>query len=307
MSVPTTEALIRDVARRQHGVVTRAQLMDAGLSRWVVKRRLAAGRLRRLHAGVYLVGPIEPPRAAAMAAVLAGGPGAVLSHFSAAELWSLRPEAPPDPPRAGTIVDITVPGADRGRRPGVRAHRAAALAPVERTEVEGVPVTTAARTLLDLAGEVGSGELERMVARARRAELTDRSEWPALLSRHRGRRGVAVLRSILSTPGGPALTRSEAESRFLELVRGAGLSVPASNIRIGRYEVDFLWARERLAVEVDGFRYHRSRQRFETDRRKDAWLLGRGVTVLRLSWRQITGEPLATAAVVGQALARSRG
>lgn len=294
------EDRVAAAAARQHGVVARAQLVEAGLSPSAVARRLRAGRLRPLHRGVYLVGPLSPARAPEMAAVLASGPGAVVSHLSAASLWGVYPG------RAGAPVDISV-AANRGRRPGIRVHRVVGLNAEERTVLDGIPITTPGRTLVDLAAAVGSRELEGAVARAEREGLVAPDALPALVARYRGRPGTPALRAVLEAGGGPALTRSEAEARFLGLVREAGLPAPEANVRVGRYEIDFLWRAEGIAVEVDGFRHHASRPRFEGDRRKDALLLSGGIKVVRLSWRQITREAMATAVQIGQALARADG
>lgn len=296
------EDTIAAVAARQYGVVTRDQLLDAGLSRSAVGRRLGHGRLRRIHRGIYLVGPLMPPHALEMAAVFAGRPRAVVSHLSAARLWGLAP--PPDPPRREP-VDITLV-ANRGRRPGIRAHRVATLPADHWTVRQGIPLTTPPRTLVDLAGVVGTRELEGAVARAEREGLVTWETLSALVARHRGRPGLPALREVLEARGAPALTRSEAEERFLGLVRDAGLPAPETNVRIGRYEIDFLWRDHGIAVEVDGYRHHSTRPRFEGDRRKDARLMAAGIHVLRLTWRQITRESLATAVQVGQALARAR-
>jgi very-short-patch-repair endonuclease len=113
---------------------------------------------------------------------------------------------------------------------------------------------------------------------------------------------MPALRAILERSGGPALTRSRAEEAAVALIRKAGLPAPHTNVAVGPYELDIFWPRERVAVEVDGFRHHSSRPRFENDRRKDAWLRARGITVLRLSWRQLTEEAVATAVQLGQAL-----
>jgi very-short-patch-repair endonuclease len=309
------------IAARQNGVVTRAQLIEAGLSKWVVGHRVRAGRFRPLHRGVYLVGPIATARTLELAAVLAGGPSAVLSHVSAAPHWEMIPFSerssrgfePMDPTRAlgrsgrrsEDVVHILVTEGNRGRRPGIRVHRVARLEPDERTIRDHIPITTPGRTLVDLAGMLGSGELERAVARAERAGLLDRDALSRLVRRYPARRGIDMLRTILERQGGPSLTRSEAEARFLELVRKARLPAPDTNVKIGRYEIDFYWRAQRVAVEVDGYRYHASRRRFERDRRKDGWLLSQGITTMRLSWGQLVDDGMATVAQVAQALARS--
>lgn len=294
------EDRIAAVARGQHGVITRRQLGEAGLSGSMVDRRVRAGRLEPLHRGVYLVGPLAPPGAREIAAVLASGPGAVLSHLTAAPLWGLREASD-----AGEPVDVTIPGANRGRRPGIRMHRVVRLDIDEHTVLDGIPITIPGRTLVDVAGVVGVRELERAVARAEREGLVTREALSALLLRYPRRPGTPALRMIADAQAGPALTRSAAEAEFLALVRQAGLPVPEANVAVGPYEIDFLWRAQGIAVEVDGFHHHSSRPRFEGDRRKDAWLLAGGIKVLRLSWRQIVDGAMATAVHVAQALAHA--
>jgi len=290
------EGRIGERAGGQYGVVTRSQLVAAGLSPSAVDRRLASGRYRAVHSGVYLVLPFPVQYTREMAAVLASGPDAVASHVSAAPLWNMRAEA--DGP-----VDVIAPG-NRGRRRGIRVHRVQ-LPVGERTVRQRIPVTTPARTLLDLAGVLEAREVEAVLARAERDGVVRRDELGKLLERHPGQRGARVIRRILQLPGGPGLTRSAAEVELLALVREAGLPPPECNVSVGRYEVDFLWRKARIAVEVDGFRYHSTRPRFEGDRRRDAELVAAGLTVLRLAWRQVTAERVATAVKLGQALARA--
>jgi very-short-patch-repair endonuclease len=304
------DSRVAEMAARQHGVVTRVQMLAAGCSGSAIDRRLEDGRIRRLHRGVYRVGPVMAAHAHEAAAVLACGPHALLSHLSAIAIWDPPPGrdrrrvAAGRPP--GDEVDVTVVGGQRRSRPGIRVHTVRRLDADERTIHAGLPITTPARTLLDLAGVVGPRELERAVARAEREHLVDRATLESLLDGHRGRVGTGALRAVLNREGGPALTRSEAEADFLELVRRAGLRAPRVNVNVGPYEVDFLWKPEGVAVEVDGFRHHASRPGFEGDRRKDAWLLGQGIQVIRVTWRQIQREPLATVTHVAQVLARVR-
>lgn len=311
----TTEEIVNAHARRQHGVVTRAQLLEAGLSAGMVRHRLDAGRLLRLHQGVYRVGPLRAEWEQEMAVVLACGPSARISHSSALELLL----ADADSHTAGAAartgaaasvngaagespVDVTVGPGGRAFRRGVRVHRARRLSPDERTECKGIPVTTPARTLVDLAAIFGEKELERAASRLVRAGLVEPATLERRLGEWRGRPGIPALRAILAREGGPSFTRSEAEAAALALMRTAGLPAPQTNVGMGPYELDFYWPRERLAVEVDGFRHHSSRPRFEGDRRKDTWLRARGINVLRLSWRQITEQAVATAVQLGQAL-----
>ncbi len=294
------EVRIAAVAAGQHGVVTRGQLLEAGLSRAGIAHRLDAGSIRRLHRGVFLVGPLLAPHTAEMAAVLASGGHGLVSHTSAASLWALGAAR-----AAGEPVEIVRAGTSRACHPGIRVHRTAGLEAEDRAVVNAIPVTAPVRTLVDLAGVVGSGELERAVARAEREGLVTREALLARVARSGGRRGIVALRRLLGIPGGPALTRSEAEAAFLALVREAGLPAPEANAPFGRYELDFLWRAEGVAVEVDGFRSHSTRPRFEGDRRKDARLLAAGIKVLRVTWRQIADDAVATAVQVGQALARA--
>ena len=294
------EDRIAAAAARQHSIVTRDQLLAAGLSSYAIGRRLRSGRLRPVHRGIYLVGPLVPPLALEKAAVFACDPGAVLSHLSAASLWGQQPPLVSTEP-----IDVSVTDANRGRRPGIRVHRVVRFNADERTILHSIPITTPGRTLLDLADVVGRREMEAAVARSEREGLVDRVALSALLARHRGRPGTRALRAVLEISGGPALTRSEAEAMFLALVRKAGLPVPETNVKLGPYEIDFLWRSAGIGVEVDGFQYHSSRPRFEGDRRRDARLMAAGISVVRLSWRQITHEAMATAVQLGQALVRA--
>jgi very-short-patch-repair endonuclease len=288
---------IAKLVDRQHGVVTRGQLIDAGLGPGCIGGRVRRRRLLPVQRGVYRVGPLSP-QVRIMAAVLTC-PGAVASHGSAGFLWDLAPhpgEAHITAARAGA------------NRPGIRRHRSE-LEADEVTTLHGIPLTTPARTLLDLAGAVGERELERALAQAERREAP-RSELLKLLDRHQGRRGVRILRKLLHGDRPAALTRSEAEERFLGLVTRAELERPEANISIGGFEVDFVWQRERVVVEVDGFAFHSSPASFESDRRRDAVLAAQGYLVVRVTWHQLVEEPEATVVRLAQALvlaARARG
>jgi very-short-patch-repair endonuclease len=294
------EDIIGALAEEQHGVVARRQLLEAGLTSNLVRMRVNRGRLHPVHRGVYLVGPPVAPHLQEMAAVLACGEGAVVSHRSAAALWELLPH-----PGLSVPVDITIPILDRGHRPGIHAHRTATLDPSEVTERSRVPVTTAARTLLDLAGELRMRELERLFVQVEREQLSAPGEIGQLIARHPRRAGVGLLRALLSGEAAPALTRSQAEERFLALVRKAHLALPEANVGVGGYEADFLWRSQRLAVEVDGFEFHSSRRAFTRDRRRDSILSLKGLRVLRITWSQIVEEPEAVAALLAHNLAVS--
>jgi very-short-patch-repair endonuclease len=155
-----------------------------------------------------------------------------------------------------------------------------------------------------LANALSLRELEQALAQAERHNLSTRSKLLALLDRYPRRAGTGALRTLLQDPGQPAFARSEAEERFLALMRRAQLPTPDLNVAIRGYEIDFLWRDEQLAVEIDGFAFHGDRRAFEADRRRDAELAGRGLQVIRVTWRQIVDEPEATLTRVAQALAR---
>jgi very-short-patch-repair endonuclease len=198
-----------------------------------------------------------------MAATLAAGAGAVLSHHPAAVLWGFRP------PREGPI-DVTVPDRKTRGRPGIRVHRSH-LHPTDMTRKDG------------------------MQRRVSTHSLTEQ------FKRYPQHRGTAALRKALRTD--PALTRSEAERRFLELIRAARLPEPEANTQLQGYEVDFLWREAALIVEVDGYAFHSSRSSFERDRGRDATLAGGGWRVVRFTWWQIVEEPEAVIARLAAALA----
>lgn len=297
-TVTSAEEIIARFACQQHGIVTRKQLLRAGISRRQLEWRVKAKRLRPLYRGVYVAGPLIAPLARDMAAVLACGEGAVLSHVSAARLWALLPRQVSNRP-----VDVTIPGRDRGRRPGIRAHRVARLDAQDVAAVDGIALTAPPRTIIDIGSVVGARALEQAVARAERERLLRMSELKALLDRQPGRPGARAVRALLDGHARPALTRSEAEERLLELIRKHHLPAPEVNVLVGGHEVDFLWRSERILVEVDGFAFHSSRASFESDRRRDGELAALGFHVIRVTWRQVVEEPGPTMVRIAQALA----
>jgi very-short-patch-repair endonuclease len=282
---------------RPHGVVGREQLLDAGIGAKLIDKRVEARWLRPMHRGVYAVGPVQSDEAPQMAAVLACGDGAVLSHGSAGALWRVVPKQADEP------LDVTVATTHTRHRAGIRIHRTTALQADEVTRVRRIRLTLPARTLLDLAAELPARELEQALAQAERRNLVTRSKLGALLARYPVRPGTAKLRELLDRPGRPAFTRSEAEERFLDLIRRANLPAPETNVALHGYEIDFLWRQHALAVEIDGFVFHGDRDAFEADRRRDADLAARGIQVMRVTWRQIADEPEAILVRLAQALA----
>jgi len=224
----------------------------------------------------------------------------VLSHHSAAALWKLLPHQPDDAP-----VDVTIRGGYRCPGSDVRVYRTRLWRADERTVLEGIAITTPARTLLDVACSAGRRDLEHGLARAARRGLAGPAEVEAILDRYPRRPGARLLRELVAGSNGSALTRSEAEARFLTLIRRAQLPRPHVNVAIEGHEVDFLWRRARLAVEIDGFRFHSSSGAFERDRRRDALLTAAGFRVVRVTWRQLTEEPEALLVRLARALART--
>jgi very-short-patch-repair endonuclease len=237
------------------------------------------------------------PRSREMAAVLACGEFAVLSHRSAAAAWELLPDD------HGTVHVTVVDGIPRRRR-GIRAHRSA-LVRAEVAYLQRIPITSLERTLLDLAADAPTSTLERAFEDARRRRLVTNRSLDAATTRAAGRPGAPALRALLQGERGPAFTRSAAEERLVELIRAADLPRPEHNVRVGRYELDVVWRDARLVVEIDGFAYHSSRRAFERDRRRDAELTAAGWTVMRVTWRQLMDEPEAVIARLAAALARA--
>jgi very-short-patch-repair endonuclease len=202
----------------------------------------------------------------------------VLSHASAAALWEIRPS------RAAN-VDVTVPArSGRPNRQGIRVHRSSTLRPEDVTVNRGIPVTTVARTLIDLADTLPTQPLKRAVHEAEYRGLLDVAELERVVERNPGRRG----KRVLDLAGGPPeLTRSELENRFLELCRAHSLPSPTVGARINGYEVDFVWPEQRLIVETDGLAAHRTRQAMERDRERDRRLLRAGFRTIRLTARSL--------------------
>ena len=276
------DELIARLAERQHGVVARRQLVALGLGSRAIDHRVRCGRLHLVHRGVYAVGHRGlSQRGRWMAAVLACGSGAVLSHRSAAALWGIRPTS-------RTSVEVTTPRRLHAR-PGLHPHRAV-LPAGEVTVHDGISTTTPARTLLDLAAVVPTQALERALNEAEILRLPGPHE---LLDRYPRRRGAAALRTLLavrrSTP-----TRSELEDRFLTFLDDRGIDRPEVNTIIEGLEVDAAWRDARLIVELDGFEVHGTRAAFERDRERDRRLTAAGWRVIRLTWQQLAdGEALA--------------
>jgi very-short-patch-repair endonuclease len=298
------DAALAGLAARQHGVVSLVQLRSLGLSARAAQYRGASGRLHRVHRGVYAVGHrVLSPDGYRMAAVLASGAGAVLSHRSAAAAWGIRPT---DRAR----IDVTVPSqAGRMGPPKVELHRVRRLDPRDVTRLRNVAITTPARTLVDLASVLAPHALERSVNQAEVIQLLDVTAVRAAIERAPNRKGTRHLEASLSMPS-PGPTKSELEDSFLALCRRADLPTPRLNVHVDAggclYEVDALWPDARLIAELDGGAAHRTAKAFEDDRARDAALAARGYLVVRFTWQRITHEPRVVAAQLRRILALRR-
>jgi very-short-patch-repair endonuclease len=278
------------VAERQHGVVARWQLEESGVRRWTVNEELARGHLLPLHRGVFAVGHrVLTYRGRWMAAVLACGPEAVLSHHAAAALHDLRPV-----PRA--VIDVSAPG--KRRHAGVRCH-VSTIDPLQRAEIDQIPVTSLERTCLDYAEQATPRQLRAALESAERQSLLDLRKLNHLLDHSPGRRGRKPLtRAMAALTDNPEWTQSPHEDRFLELIRSSDLPLPRANLLIQGELVDFVWREQKVIVEIDSFAFHSGRAAFENDRRRDAELQTLGWRVLRITDRRLYEQPWAVLADV---------
>jgi hypothetical protein len=289
---------VASLAASQWGVVARRQLLDAGVSADRVKRHLADGRLVRMHRGVYGYGHTAlRPQAYALAAVLACGDGSVLAIRSAGGAWGIHRSS-----RMRHEV-ITPNAGGRGLR-SVDVYRYA-LAPQDRTVHDGIPITSVARTCLDLASRTSAKRLDRALYRAEELRLFDLRAFDDVVRRGGRRAGTGELKAALmrSRPE-PQFTRSELERMALRIIRRHRLPIPATNAWRHGFEVDLAWPG--VIVELDGYAFHKSRASFEADRRRIATLAARGYTVLPFTWYQLEDEPGWVARTIAEALALSR-
>ena len=280
------EERIAALAERQYGVITRRQLLEIGVGSGAITHRLQRHRLQRLHRGVYAVGHRRLTQDGFLfAAVLASGEDALVTHRSAGAVWQIRRWAGP--------IELTVPW--MRRTPGLTLYESA-IPPDERTHLRGIPVTTVARTLLDLATVLRPTDLELAIEQAEALRLSDRPSLPDLLERYPRRQGTRVLRSILDEADiGEAVTRSELEDAFLRFIADTGLPPPPRVnfwLELGgrSLQLDFYWPAQALVAELDGYATHGTRAAFERDRRRDRSLAVAGLRVVRVTWRQLHRE-----------------
>ena len=284
------ERALAERARRQDGVVTATELQALGFSEGAIARRVLSGRLHRLYEGVYAVGHLAlTQRARWRAAVAACGPGALLSHRSAAALWGL-PVAP------GRLPAVTIGHGGRGVR-SIEVHHARTIREEHRALLGGVPVTSVARTLADLAGLLSERRLRRAVVEAERLRLL--RVGPVLDLCRRGRRGSAVLRMIITSELAPAVAaKSELELRFLELCDAHGIPAPRVNVTLEGFMVDAYWPAAGLVVELDGDNFHRTAGDRRRDAARDRALSLAGHQVVRFGWDDVTSTAAATARTI---------
>ena len=283
------EVRLARIAGRQHGVVTLRQLEAIGIGGTSVKRRVSSGRLVRLYRGVYAVGHVQRTRETRwIAAVMASGRGCFLSYFDATALWRIYET------RSATI-HVTTTAQSVRKLPGIKVHRARRLDPADVTTKDGIPVTTVARTLVDLTDVLPSDRILRAMREAEYLKLLDIDSLIAAVQRANGRRRLTELTKAIERHRPGQIVRDELEHRFQELLHEAGLPEPETNIKVETtnrtYTLDCLWPEQGVAVELDGRAAHARAAAFEEDRARDAALTATGLRPLRFTWRRLTEEP----------------
>jgi very-short-patch-repair endonuclease len=274
--------VIRELAERQHGVVARVQLVGLGVGTGAIRRRAEAGTLVPLYQGVFALGHRRiGQKGGWMAAVLASGPGAVLSHGSAMHLWGMR--------RSPSRVEVLRrSGGPNRRRSEIWVHQTRTLDPRDITDEASIPVTSIERTLVDVAGRLDAKQLERALVDADRSGRLRWGEMNRLLKRGRGRKGIGRLRLAVAEVDPSAVeTRSGLEVNFLALCRDALLPRPQVNVLVEGYLVDFLWPAQRVIVETDSYTYHKDRPAFESDHERTVELTAAGYVVHRATDRML--------------------
>jgi very-short-patch-repair endonuclease len=269
---------IGELAGGQHGVVSLAQLLELGLTRAAVEGRVRRKRLFRLHRGVYAVGHRAlTPNAHCIAAVYACGPGALLSHRSAGAKHGVLGWSP-------GRIEVTVTGRRRPKG-GIAVHHSRSIHPDDRTFVDGIPATSVARTLVDLAEVLDERQLTKAVHQAEVRRMFDLRAIEAALARVPGRKGRHRLKRVLTAyRSEPHLLRSEAERRLKQLCEQHNLPQPQFNAWIAGHELDVYWPEAKLALEFDGAATHHTRHAFHDDRRRDRALATEGIQTVRVTW-----------------------
>ena len=289
-----------ELAKRQHGVITRGQLIGLGFTPKAIKHRIQKGRLHPIVRGVYAVGRRDLKREGRWtAAVLACGPGAVLSHRSAAALWGFGKEHP-------RFIDVSVRRTSEARLSGVRCHRRPSLPGKEVELRHGIPVTSPVRTFLDLATVTGPKTLERSINEADKLDVIDADALRRALEEHPGQPGICLLRHVLDEHTF-RLSDDELERLFRPLATSAGLPTPLTKHRVNRFEVDFFWPDLGLVVETDGWRYHRTPSAQTRDALRFQRHTAAGLTPLRFSHYQVKYRPAHVIDILTKTVANLRG
>lgn len=299
-ATPAVSRTVLALAAAQHGVVARRQLIACGVSETMLRDRLASGLLIPLHRGVYAVGHRRLRREGHWLAAVLAVPGSVLSHRDAAGLHGIRPAN-------HAKTDVTTTGRATGND-GIAVHRTRVLDRQDVTDIEGIPVTSLARTLVDLASAVPQDHLAKALRRAEEGNGLDANALHDTLARTAGRRGPGhrLLRAAIEQRQalGTTLTRSALEDAFQRLVGKHGLPKPQTNVFIEGMEVDAVWHDRQLVVELDGWEHHRTKDAFQRDRERDVRLLAAGWRVARFTHRQVTVRPAEVASTIAALLAR---
>jgi len=277
---------IRELAERQHGVVAHWQMVDAGVGIGAIQRRVRGGILIPVFQGVFALGHERVGRQGRwMAAVLASGPGAVLSHGSAMTLWGMRGSR-------GDVEVLRRSGGVHCHRPGILLHQTRRLPGDHLTVEQGIPVTTPERALLDMAGRLDAKQQERALVAGDRNKCI---RWPRLqqlVAHGRGRKGIGRLRWVaMEVDPRAADVISPLEVDFLALCREFGLTLPQVNVLVKGLPVDFYWAPQRVVVETDGYEYHADRPSFESDHERTVALTAAGYVVHRATYRMLAWNP----------------
>jgi len=291
------DRLLAALAASQRTIVSHEQLLRDGLTRRVIAHWVATGRLHIEFRGVYSVmnGSL-PVLAREQAALLACGEGAFPSHRSAAFVWGMRKAAP-------TTVEVSVAGRYCSSLAGIEVHRVRSIDRRERRYDNGLWVSSPERAVLEVAASA-PGELLDIIDEGLARRVLKRRELERVLERHRGCRGAARLAAVVGNEDAMTLTRSQRERAFLKLIRASGLPMPETNVPFGPYEADFLWRRERLVVEIDGYNFHTGPAVFRRDREKDLAFREAGLGVLRFAGDHVLHQPAMVLATVAQDLAR---
>jgi very-short-patch-repair endonuclease len=294
----SVDRAIARIAARQRTLITWEQLIGCGLGPDAIGYRVEVGRFRVVFRGVYSVVDGQlPPLARELAALLACGERAFLSHHTAAFAWGIRRARPFD-------VEVSVCGRHCKSRKGLRVHRIRAIHPRELKRHQGLWISSPARAVLEIAATLSPAALADAVDEGLARDLFTPRQLEAVLERNRPCRGAGRLALLLGDETSTAISRSRAEKRLLRLIRAARLPRPETNVKFGRFEPDFMWRREGLVVELDSYKFHQGPGVFQRDREKDLALRDAGFEVLRFTGEHVVHQPAVVLARVAAALAR---